>query len=206
MKVKYLMLLSALLCSLFITFHPAQAFLNNFDTASISDEGQWKGKLGITSSDDFFLFFAGANYGIYQGFEITGRGGILDSDVEDGDTGGLIGIGGRYKAAFFANPKYPDIALQGTYDLGFADGKALHSLAGAVLLSKEVTSPESKNSITPYGGTELEVLGGSLNDNTDVKFHITLGTEFVLDRQFGIIFEGKIGGGSSLGIALSYKF
>lgn len=206
MKVKYLFLLCVLLLSFLVISRPALGFLNNFDTASIADQGQWKGKLGITASDDFFAFFAGANYGLYQGFEITGRGGILNSEVKKDDTGILLGIGGKYKAAFFANPKYPDIALRGTYDLGFADGKALHSLAGAMLLSKEVTSPESRNAITPYGGPELEVLGGSLNDDTDVKFHLTLGTEFVLQRQFGIIVEGKIGGQSSLGIGISYKF
>ena len=38
------------------------------------------------------------------------------------------------------------------------------------------------------------------------RAHLTLGTEFLLERQFGIIFEAKIGGGSSVGLAVSYKF
>lgn len=206
MKATFFRVTCALLASLIFTPPQSFAFLNNFETAKILNEGQWKGKLGITSSDDFFLFFAGARYAISKGLELTGRGGVLDVDVNNNDTGVLVGIGGRYKAAFFANPSSPDFALQGTYDLGFADGKALHSLAGALLLSKEVTAPESKSAVTPYGGPELEVLGGSLNDDTDVKFHLALGVEFLLDRQFGIVFEGKIGGQSSLGIGASYKF
>ncbi|NIO15860.1 MAG: hypothetical protein GTN70_02485 [Deltaproteobacteria bacterium] len=206
MKAKNCLLLCVLLVSVLIIPAPARAFLNNFDTAAISDQGKWKGKLGITSSDNFFALFVGGNYGIQSGFEVTGRGGVLNSDVDEDETGLLLGIGGRYKAAFFANPNYPDFALQATYDLGFADGSALHSIAAAALVSKEVTAAESKHAITPYGGPEIEVMGGSLNDDTDVNFHLTLGTEFLLDRQFGIIFEGKIGGGSSVGLAVSYKF
>lgn len=206
MKARYLGFFCALLIYLFSISPHAFAFLNNFETASILDQGETTGKLGLSTSDDFFAIFAGVNYGFSKGFEVTGRGGILDSDVDKNETGVLIGIGGKYKAAFFANPKYPDIALRGTYDLGFADGKALHSFAGAVLVSKVITSPESKTAITPYAGPELEILGGSLNDDTDVNFHFTLGTEFVLEKNFGIIFEGKIGGQSSLGIAVSHKF
>lgn len=206
MKARYLGFFCALLIYLFCISPQAFAFLNNFETASIRDQGQWTGKLGLSTSDDFFAFFAGLNYPVSKGFEVTGRGGILDVDVDNNDTGVLIGIGGKYKAAFFANPKYPDIALRGTYDLGFADGKALHSLAGAVLVSKVITFPESKNTISPYAGPELEILGGSLNDDTDLNFHFTLGTEFALEKQFGIIFEVKLGGQSSLGIGASYKF
>ncbi len=206
MKAKNCLLLCVLLVSVLIIPATARAFLNNFDTAAISDQGKWKGKLGITSSDDFFALFVGGNYGIHSGFEVTGRGGVLNSDVDEDETGLLLGIGGRYKAAFFANPNYPDLALQATYDLGFADGSTLHSIAGAALVSKEVTAAESKHGITPYGGPEIEVMGGSLNDDTDVNFHLTLGTEFLLERQFGIIFEAKIGGGSSVGLAVSYKF
>ncbi len=205
MKLRYLLPFCALTLSLLFISRSAQAFQNNFDTATIQEEESYKGTLGISSSDDYFTVFGKLNYPISRGFEVTGRIGFLDADVKKDDTGALLGIGGRYRAAFFADERYPDLVLYGTYDFGFT-GKSLHSLGGGFLASKGFGSSKEELSLTPYAGLELEVLGGSLNDDTDLNLHVPLGLEVFFTKQFAITFEAKLGGGSSFGGALSYKF
>lgn len=205
MKLRSLLAFCVIALSLLFISRSVHAFLNNFDTATIQEEGSYKGMLGISSSDDFFTVFGKLNYPISRGLEVTGRIGFLDADVKKDDTGALLGIGGRYKAAFFADERYPDLVLYGTYDFGYT-GKPLHSLAGGFLTSKGFGSPEEELSITPYGGLEIEVLGGSLNDDTDLNLHVPLGLEVFFTTQFAITFEAKLGGGSSFGGALTYKF
>jgi hypothetical protein len=206
MNVRKIILCIALVFGISTVSIPSFAFLNNFDTASILEKGSVRGKLGVAVSDDFFTFSAGANYGIYEGLEVSGKLGFLDADVEKDKTGFLLGIGGKYKAAFFDNPSYPDIALTGTYDFGFADGSVLHSLAAGILASKPFPNSKGSVTVTPYGGPEVEVLGGSMNDDTDINLHLTLGTEVYFEKQFGIAGEVKIGGNSSLGVSLIYLF
>jgi len=184
---------------------PAFAFLNNFDTASIVELKTISGTLGVSGSSDFYTFFGRARYGIGPGFELDGKLGILHSDLRDSATGIIVGIGGKYKAAFLSSSS-PDIALTGAYDFGFADGRALHSLSGGFLVSKLFTWEKSSFSITPYGGADLEIVGGSLNDDTDINPHLILGAEIPLQKRFSLSGEVKIGGNASIGIGATYRF
>ncbi len=194
----------------FITFtlffsSPALAFLNNFDTGSVQELKTFSGTLGVSGASDFYTLFGRARYGIGPAFEVNGKLGVLHSDLRNSATGIIVGIGGKYKAAFLSSSS-PDIALTGSYNLGVADGRALHSLTGGFLISKPFTWEKSSFSITPYGGGDLEILGGSLNDDTDINLHLILGAEIPLQKQIALTGELKIGGNASIGIGATYRF
>ncbi len=192
---------------LIISSTSALAFLNNFDTASVLGKGDVRGKLGFSGSSDYFSVFVAGNYGMTSALEVSARGGLLNADLGKEDkTGILLGIGGKLRAFIFENEKYPDLALFGTYDFGFADGKALHSLEGGILASKTFSREGSYVKFTPYGGPSLEVRGGSLSDDTDLGLHLAAGVEVSFESQFSLSLEAKIGGGSSYGVSLNYTF
>ncbi|RMG60187.1 MAG: hypothetical protein D6713_03615 [Deltaproteobacteria bacterium] len=200
----YLCILLALLLSLPTA---AGALTNSFETASTSAEGSVWGNLGLSSRDDYFSLFVSGHYGYTEAVELSARGGLLTVDrPKDDKTGVLLGVGGKMRAAIFGDPSYPEVALFASYDFGFADGKALHSLEGGVLASKNFMKEDGSLGITPYGGPSIEVLGGSLSDDTDINIHLTAGARITFQSQFSLSLEAKVGGTSSYGISLNYQF
>jgi hypothetical protein len=185
---------------------PAGAVLNSFDTASVLEKGNKSATLGISGAEDIFSIFGKGRYGLSPGLEANGKFGYLHTDVSKSSDGIILGIGGKYRAAFFKNPSYPEVAITGNYDLGFGDGRVLHSLTGGILLSRTFNLRGHTFSLTPYGGVDLEVLGGSLNDDTDILFHLILGAEVPLNEHIYLTGELKIGGNPSIGLSGSYKF